>query len=391
MSTGFTILVSPFTNINGDSNNRVLSVYKQITTKKKVITTDYNHANKMYYEAGEAYHQDQILLHVPSYKKNISLKRIWSHLIFAWKLRTYLNSLAEKPKAIYCTMPTSSSAYICANYCKKNSVKFVIDVIDLWPDSLLPLVKGKALFKFLVTPWSYLTNYAYRSANVVMAESIAYALKAKERNSQACVYPIYLGVDVSYIKKVKEDNSFNIVKPINEIWIAYAGSLGDSYDFKTLLEGIRSIHGKYNYKMLFVGDGINRAYIDNYAKENRLNVEITGCLPYEKLLKHLQYCDIAVNIFRENTKVVYSYKFNDYVAMECFVLNSLKGETADLVDEYQIGRNFNFSDHSLGYVLEDTLTHWQDYCRWNLNCKNLIEKKLDKVKIYSVVNDIFNN
>lgn len=390
MSTGFTILVSTFTNINGDSNSRVLSVYKQITTKKKVITTDYNHANKMYYEAGEANHQDQILLHVPSYKKNISFKRIWSHLIFAYKLRSYLNTLEEKPKAIYCTMPTSSSAYVCANYCKKNGVKFVIDVIDLWPDSLLPLVKGKALLKKLLYPWTYITRYAYQYADVIMGESVKYANEAKRFNNKAVVYPIYLGVDVNYIGKIKDQNCIVLSKPDNEIWIGYAGSLGMSYDFEVLLDAIKSIHGRYKYKLWFIGDGVRRDEISLYINENKLNAEITGFLPYEQLLGYLSYCDIAVNIFRKNTKVVYSYKFNDYVAMDCFVLNSLKGETADLVDEYQIGRNFNFSDHSLGDVLEDTLAHWQDYCKWNLNCKNFVEKKLNKAEIYSVVNDIFN-
>ena len=96
-----------------------------------------------------------------------------------------------------------------------------------------------------------------------------------------------------------------------------------------------------------------------------------------------------MNIFRENTKVVYSYKFNDYVAMNCFVLNSLEGETAEMVDEYQIGRNFNFSDNPLPEVFEDTLSHWDVYSSWRENHQKLIDEKLDKAKIYSVVSEIF--
>lgn len=389
MSTGFTILVSPFTNINGDSNSRVLSVYKQITTKKKVITTDYNHANKMYYEAGEANHQDQILLHVPSYKKNISFKRIWSHLIFAYKLRSYLNTLEEKPKAIYCTMPTSSSAYVCANYCKKNGVKFVIDVIDLWPDSLLPLVKMKAFIKAMLYPWTYLTRYAYRHADVIMGESMAYANEAKIYNNRAPIFPVYLGVNVELVNQVKMRNPISLEKPKDEVWIAYAGSLGTSYDFETLLNAVKSVHGRYKYKLWFIGDGISREEIELYIKGNGLNAEITGFLPYEHLLGYLSYCDIAVNIFRENTKVVYSYKFNDYVAMDCFVLNSLEGETADLVNEYKIGRNFNYINQPLPIVLEDTLSHWDEYSKWKDNAQRLVEEKLDKEKIYSIIKEIF--
>ena len=382
------LLVSAFTNLQV-SNSRMFTIFTQIDGKKMVVTTDFNHCKKRYYEYGEAEHPNQVTLHVTGYKKNLSIKRIWSHLMFAHQLKKYLNSLSEKPSAIYCTMPTSSSAYVCAKYCKKHGIKFVIDVIDLWPDSLLPLVKGETVIKAMLYPWTYLTRYAYKSADVIMGESVKYANEAKKYNQKADVYPIYLGVNMQIINKVKTENQVLLEKPEDEVWIAYAGSLGVSYDFNALLEAVKSIHGRYKYKLWFVGDGVRHNEIETYIKSNGLNAEITGFLSYDQLLGYLSYCDIAVNIFRNNTKVVYSYKFNDYVAMDCFVLNSLEGETAQMVDEYSIGRNFNFSDQPLSTILGDTLKNWEDYCKWNVNCKRLIEEKLDKEKIYSVVKEIF--
>lgn len=382
------LLFSAFTNIKA-TNSRMLTIFNQIDGKKMVVTTDFSHGEKRYYEADEAEHPNQVTLHVPCYKKNLSLKRIWSHLMFARQLNKYLCSLKENPSTIYCTMPTSSSAYVCAKYCKKHGIKFVIDVIDLWPDSLLPLVRGKAVIKTLLFPWSYLTRYAYKSADVIMGESVKYANEAKKFNKKAEVYPVYLGVDMQIINNVKTEKSVILEKHEDEVWIAYAGSLGVSYDFDTLLKALKIIHGRYKYKLWFVGDGVRHNEIETYIKSNGLNAEITGFLPYDHLLGYLSYCDIAINIFRNNTKVVYSYKFNDYVAMDCFVLNSLEGETAQMVDEYRIGRNFNFSDSPLSEVLEDTLKNWDEYRKWNVNCKRLVEEKLDKEKIYSVVKEIF--
>ena len=383
-----TIFVSAFTNICSP-NNRTLTIFNQIDGEKMVVTTDYNHSKKRYYEVGEVAHPNQVCLHVPPYQKNLSLRRIWSHLVFAKKINDYLSSLTKKPDAIYCTMPTSSSAYVCAKFCKKHRIKFVIDVIDLWPDSLLPLVKGKTLIKAMLYPWTYLTRYAYRHADVIMGESVKYAYEAKKYNPDAMVYPVYLGIDMNIIRRVKEENPISLVKPKDEIWIAYAGSLGVSYDFKALLDAVKSIHGKYNYKLWFIGDGVKHDEIETYINQKGLNAEITGFLDYEHLLGYLGYCDIAVNIFRANTKVVYSYKFNDYVAMDCFVLNSLEGETANMVDKYQIGLNFNFSNQPLSVVLNDTLAHWKEYSLWRVNHQRLIDEKLDKEKIYSVVKEIF--
>lgn len=381
------ILVSAFTNIV-DSNNRTRTIVNHIEGVKTVLTTDFNHGKKQYFEKGEAENKLQVLLHVPSYKKNLSIARIWSHMVFAWRVHNYLTSLSDKPEVIYCTMPTSSSAYVCAKYCKKNGCKFVIDVIDLWPDSLLPIMKGKVVLKSLLFPWTYLTRYAYRHADVIMSESVAYAQEAKKYNSKAPVYPIYLGVDVDYINNVKSLQTIKLEKPEDEIWIGYAGSLGNSYDFGTLLDAVKYIQEKCKYKLWLIGDGVRRKEIEDFVEANNLKAEITGFLSYEQLLGYLSYIDIAINIFRSNTRVVYSYKFNDYVAMDCFVLNSLEGETAKMVDEYRIGRNFDFSMNPLSQVLEDTLVHWDYYSLWRGNTQHLINEKLDKKKIYTEVKEI---
>lgn len=381
------LFISAFTNITG-LNNRTRTIIDRVEGEKIVLTSDFNHGEKRYYEPREADDNQQTLLHVPAYKSNISIKRIWSHLVFACKVWKYLNKLEEKPVVVYCTMPTSSSAYVCARYCKKHRVKFVIDVIDLWPDSLLPLVKGKSHIMAILYPWTCLTRYAYRHADVIMGESVKYAQEAKKYNPHADIYPVYLGIDMSIINKVKADKPVLLDKPKDEIWIAYAGSLGVSYDFQTLLDAVKTIHGRFKYKLWFIGDGVRHDEIATYIEANHLNAEITGFLSYERLLGYLGYCDIATNIFRDNTKVVYSYKFNDYVAMNCFVLNSLDGETAVMVDEYQIGRNFNFTDNPLSSVLEDTLQHWNEYKGWKSHHQRLIDEKLDKEKIYSVVKEI---
>jgi hypothetical protein len=383
------LFISAFANINSKSNNRLLSIFENADGEKLVITTDFNHRMKKYYTEVESGNPDQIHLHVPSYKNNLSIKRIWSHIIFAKRLMKYLKTMKVKPDVAYCTMPTSSSAYVCAKYCKKYGVKFVIDVIDLWPDSLLPLVKGRAVIKRILYPWTYLTRYAYRHADVIMGESVAYLKEAKKYNQGAMAYPIYLGVDMQLIDRVKMNNPVSLNKPKDEIWIAYAGSLGTSYDFDTLLDAVKNINGRCKYKLWFIGDGVRHNEIATVIKEANLNAEITGFLSYDQLLGYLAYCDIAINIFRKGTKVVYSYKFNDYIAMNCFVLNSLEGETSSLVDDYKVGLNFDFSKNQLSIVLTDVIDNWDFFSKWKLNTDKLVSEKLDKVKIYSVVSEIF--
>ncbi len=347
------------------------------------VTTDFNHGKKQYCsESDIAFLTNRIRLHVPAYKKNLSFGRIYSHLKFALSLKKYLKNLENHPDLVYCAMPTSSAAYIAGKYCKKYKIPFVIDVIDLWPDSLIPIVPFKKMIDIMVSPWRFMTHKAYKMADYISGESKKYSEIAHVHNPLVPHSYTYLGVDNSTIIQLIAESNVMIKKPDNEIWIAYGGSLGQSYDFDVILKGLKMLQEKkFPYKMWFVGDGEKAGYINEYAQKYNLNAEITGRLAYKDLLKYLSYCDIAINSFKEGTLVVHSYKFNDYVATGCFVLNNLPGETAQMIDNYKIGYNFN--SKTFNKMLYKAIVNWStiklDLSR---NIIKLINSELDTASIY---------
>ena len=383
------IFVSLFGERRG--NNRAANILRYLNDDVMFITSDFDHSRKQYKTPEEL--SGAFNIHVPSYRKNLSLDRVYSHIVFAYKLRKKLNSLQEVPTTIYCSMPTSTAAYVCGKFCKKHNVKFVIDVIDLWPDSLIPIMGriGARFVKFLIWPWQFVTIQTYKMADVILGESRQYAHEAACYNHRASVYPLYLGVDKKKVSELITESKLILYKPDDEIWIGYGGNLGVSYDFETLIKGVSALNGKYRYKLFLIGDGICRMEIERLINLYSANAEITGFLEYGDLLKYLFFCDIAVNIFRDNTKVVHSYKFNDYVATNCFILNSLPGETADMVDQYKIGLNFDFGDNSFDKVLLRCMKNWSDYKEWKINSEQLVNDLLDKEVIYSRIRSILYN
>lgn len=380
------IIVSLFGELSTDSS-RLGSIYEySCDFVLKVITADFDHRKKTYKDP-----QDEIeYIHVPSYTQNLSFLRIYSHVVFAYRLNKILNRLVQRPSVIYCAMPSSLSAYVCGIYCKKHHIKFVIDVIDLWPDSLIPIIGGfrSKLLNVFLYPWKQITIKAYKQADIILGESKKYAEIAHHFNPEAQVHPFYLGVDMPRVSSLIQQSKLVIRKPESELWICYSGNLGKSYDFKTMIKSISILNGICVYKLLLVGDGVCRNEIENLIDEYSVNAEITGFVSYGDLLKYLSYCDIAINIFRTNTKVVHSYKFNDYVATDCFILNSLLGETADMVNEYQIGLNFDFEDNHLEKVLMDCVNKWEIYRHWKINNRKLITEVLCKKRIYSELTKI---
>lgn len=347
------------------------------------ISTDFDHTHKDYIDCDIEENVPGVKvkhMHVVAYKKNLSICRIFSHLQFAWKLKNYLNSLTELPDYIYCVTPTSTSAYVAGKYCKKMHIPFIIDIIDVWPDSLIPIYKTK-LISILTSPWSYISHQAYKMADFICGESVKYAEHVHKFNPDVPWMPVYLGVNKNKIKKLINESTISILEKKAEIRLCYGGDLGNSYGFDGILNALVYIQKKgINYEMIFVGCGDKEEYIANFVKKHNLNVQITGKLPYGDYLKYLSTCDISFNSFVANTKVVHSYKFNDYMATNNFVMNNLEGETADMVDKYKIG--MNYTDDRSGEVLYEVCSHWDAYKKYRDNIPVYVSEVLDADVIY---------
>ncbi|MEI6555333.1 MAG: hypothetical protein WCL70_07080 [Paludibacter sp.] len=379
------LLVSLFGDINTDHNYRVDNIYKAFHEFDRfIVTADFNHATKQYKPENES---DFVhFIHVPAYQKNLSIKRIYSHVVFAIKLYKYLCGLNVLPQLIYCAMPASLTAYYCGRFCKRRKIKFVVDVIDLWPDSLFPISLKYKFLKPFIFPWTCITNKAYAKADYISAESKKYAEIALKKSKTTKWSYTYLGVDMEEMNRLVLSSKVPDRTDDDEIWICYGGSLGNSYDFDSILEAIKFIDSEgIKYRFFFVAEGECRDQISEYIQQNKLNAEITGRMPYNDYLKYLSRCDIAINSFKATTKVVYSYKFNDYVGLKLFVLNNLQGETADMINEYSIGRNFN--EKNLSKILYEVCYNWDTYKSWKENSTKLINEKLSSDLIYSKLAD----
>jgi glycosyltransferase involved in cell wall biosynthesis len=383
------LLVSLFGDISDKNNSRLPKVYSALSGNMlQFITSDFDHHSRMYKKT-EAL-PFGIYIHVPSYKRCLSVNRIVSHIFFAIKLRIELKKMDFKPDVLYCTMPTSTSAYVCGRFCRKNNVKFIVDVIDLWPESLYPVSRFYRILRIVFYPWKKITEKAYAYADVICAESKEYMRVAKYFNPTALSNYTYLGIDKMKINKLLSQSTIELDKPQDELWICYGGHLGNSYDFQAIINALIYIQNKkINYKFFFVGDGEKKNQILSFSSKYNLNVIITEVLPYCDYLKYLSFCDIGINAFKKKTKVVHSYKFNDYVAMNMLVLNNLPGETADMISTYKIGLNFNFSDYPLSEALYEVCSNWHIYNKWKENNKQLISDLLDQDTIYKRMINLF--
>lgn len=353
-------LISPFVNPYEESSNRVNKLKKLLHKNNidtYIITTNFDHVSKKKYAIAE--NDDKIIhIDVPAYTKNISLKRFLSHAVFSIKLLYLLFTSRKKFDALYCTVPTALSALVCLIYARYKQIRCAVDVIDLWPNSFVVLLPLKIFFKVLLFPW-YLTSFlVYKFADKLFAASKEYARYVQKFNHTDVSY-VNLGIDLDLINFNKQQSVLNIKKDSDKIYIAFGGSLGSSYDFDVIIDALIALKNKdiTNYHFIFIGEGDSHNYIQKKIDKYQLSAEITGRLSYVDYIKYLSICDIGINSFKQNTKVVYSYKFNDYIGVGLVVLNNLHGETADIIIKYNLGLNFDYKENGLEKILENLLSN----------------------------------
>jgi len=333
-----------------NTNNRFNCIFNLLKNKKydvNILTSKFCHRKKTYRE--DLRLQDFILLDEPNYKKNISLKRFYSHYIFSKNVKKYLKNLKKKPDVIYCAVPSLDVAFEAGKYAKKNNIKFIIDIQDLWPEAFQMVFKVPIISDIIFYPFKKKADKIYSMADYIIAVSETYLERGKRKNNCDGL-TVYLGTEKSLIDSIEKKN---LSKEKGEIWIAYVGTLGSSYDLNIIIETISKLDCSLKEKVIFqvMGDGPLREKFENFSKEKKIKTKFWGNLEYSHMIGILKNCDIAVNPIRKGAAQSIINKVGDYAGVGLPVINTQENkEYRDLVEKYNIG--FNSSNEDITTILE---------------------------------------
>lgn len=367
---------------NENTNNRFNYIFNLLREKYeiKLITSNFCHGTKKYRIDKKL--KDIILLNEPKYEKNICLKRFYSHYIFSKNVKKYLENLQEKPDIIYCAVPSLDVAYEVGKYTKKNNIKFIIDIQDLWPEAFQMVFKVPIISNIIFYPFKKKANKIYSMADYIIAVSETYLERGKKEN--ICEgETIYLGTEKSLIDNIKK---IDLAKEEEEIWIAYIGTLGSSYNLNIIIEAISELDSNFKEKVVFqvMGDGPLRKSFEKFAKEKQIKAKFWGNLEYQYMIGVLKNCDIAVNPIKKNSAGSIINKVGDYAGVGLPVINTQENkEYRDLVEKYNIG--FNSSNDDVDEIVKKIEKLINDKKMKKIMGKNnrrLFEEKFDRGQIY---------
>ncbi len=332
-----------------------------------VLTSDFEHISK---KPVQKRFKECTYISVPRYKKNLSVQRMYSHLKFGKEIDKFIYK--DQPDLIYALLPPNNIGKYILSYKKKYpKTKVVIDIIDLWPESM-PLNKLRNIPGMNI--WRSWRNRAIENANFIFTECGMYNNVLKDQL-------INIDHKVLHLFKDQDDETAAIVRSnlghvskCDNISFAYVGSMNHILDIDGICRVITSfIEEGYKCALHAIGIGENKEEFKKQVENTGCNCIFYGAVFEEKeKAKILSCCDYAFNMMKDTSAVGLTIKSIDYFSLGLPIINNIKGDTWELVEKMKIGynvdqnnkiRNIGFIDHQQVYKVYNDMFTRQVYIK----------------------------
>lgn len=376
---------------NEPGNNRFIYLGEMLCRygfDVEIITTTFAHLKKQHRKSDAQLYSDlpyqYTMLPEPGYPRNVCLKRFYSHYVFGKNLAFYLETM-EKPAAILAAVPSLDVGKAAGNYCRKHGIPFIVDIQDLWPEAFKLVLKLPLISDLVFLPMTMQANRFYGQADRIVAVSETYmrrglACNRKDKDG-LCVY---LGTDLARFDE--SCKSIDVEKPEGELWIAYAGTLGHSYNIEIIFDALNRLPDTLGQHVVFhiYGDGPYLERFKNYAKNCKIRSVFHGRVDYPVMAANLSKSDVAVNPIVKGAAQSIINKHADYAAAGLPVVNTQEcPEYRELLERYACGIICDVeSVQQIADALQTLIENPDKRKRMGANSRRMAEELFDRRNTY---------
>ena len=327
------------------------------------VTSDFDHMTKKRYCFNEYKNSKQ--LHVISYKKNLSISRILSHLMFSYK--TFYMLLACKPELVYVEVPNNSLVKSSAKYKKNNNAEIIVDVFDMWPESMPVKTKN------MIVNWGFDIWRNFRNKNLKFADQIW--IECDYYRELLSAQKINLPMETKYLKLKNAETSIEMKVSEEEIDLCYLGSINNIIDISLIEKIVSEFAKNKRTRIHIIGDGERKDEFLDILKKNSIEIIDHGKVyEIDKLQEIFDQCWFGINVLREDLAIGITMKSISYFRGGLPIINTVQGDTSRFVEECNIGINVDRHDVKSCVLRILNITKDDLACMKN-NTRNLFEQK----------------
>lgn len=319
------------------------------------------------------------------YFKNIGLRRLISHCLYAREWERECSKEHEKPDLIICSAPPLSTGWVMRRLCKRLECAGVIDVMDVWPETFERVVPG-----WMLGPLRWMAKRVYEGADGISAVGDSYleVVKRYLRDERSLaradgkpMYRCYHGIEMS-----KGMDERSLARADGPLRLVYVGNMGKGYDLVTLVQVVKEmIDEGYAISLDLAGRGDQEESLKARAQSKTDDIRFHGMVAGRDLSELLGNADVGVIPMFANTYVAVPYKLADYAAAGLPMISCLKGESEALITKYEAGWFYEAgSVASLKRALKVCVKVVKEkkISSYRINALRLAEECFDADKIY---------
>lgn len=293
---------------------------------------------------------------VRPYRTNVSLARLGSHRDFGRRLEQRAAAAVasgdlERPDVILASMPPLEGAEAALRLARRLDSLFVVDLMDLWPETFRRLLPGPEWMRRILSPLLLGGMERRRRALLEAADGVSAATRTYadvalagipgDRPRHVCYVGAYLQEYASSPRaRPLGDGASAEATPPGPLRCVYAGTLEAGQDIDTLLAAARLLGASGDTVEIHVaGTGRLEAKVRAEAATvaGSCRVIVHGLLPRGPYADVLGRSDVGIVAVKPESLVAVPYKACDYAAAGLAIVSGLRGELADLLDEHRAG------------------------------------------------------
>lgn len=325
-----------------------------------------------------------VFIEEPGYRKNIDIRRIYSNHILSRNTLRYLEENADRYDLVYCVIPPNVVSAKVGKFCRRHKIPFVVDIEDLWPEAMKMVFKIPFLSDLIFYPYWRDAEKTYRLADGVVGTSDEYTMRAfKKRKKDIPYATVYVGTEMDVFDEGVWKYREEFEKLEGDFRVTYAGSIGTSYDIKTLIDASEIVQQRAgaDIKFYILGTGPLKEELEQYAKDIRCdNVTFMGYVEYQKMAAFLSESDILVNSYIRNAPQSIVTKIGDYLSAGKPIINTLSNpEFCRMVEQCGFGVNVEAEDaEKLAEAILDLYHDAPLRAKISFNARRCAEEKFDR-------------
>ena len=311
--------------------------------------------------AGKTDSGSAVYLPMRPYRKNLSARRLLSIRRFAGDVEAYLNGKLETLQKsrgtawvaenvlVWFLIPANSFVRAASVLKKRYGVRIVLDLIDLWPESI-PRPELQKLPPMRV--WASLRDRYLDCADWIFTECSLYQKILDLPEKKTTVLPWFKDEQDGREKTGSSaTGSASVVRQDKQpLQIVYLGAVNHIIDIELITEFLRRVKeflGRENRELLLhlIGEGEHKQDFLRSLAEGEIPFRDYGAVYEEEQKKSiLQPCSFGLNFMKSSVRVGLTMKSIDYLSFGIPILNTIPDDTWELVDREKIGVNVD-RDH----------------------------------------------